>query len=62
LGVWVSIALGWARGLSSRRFTGRYKSLSELRDVLKLDRVTSATSRRLYVFEKCEAGGVAYGS
>ncbi len=39
--------------MSSRRFTGRYKSLEELRDVLKLDRLTSAASRRLYVFEEC---------
>jgi hypothetical protein len=49
------IAVGWTRGLSSRRFTGRYKSLDELRDVLRLGRVTSATSRRLYLFEECEA-------
>jgi hypothetical protein len=49
------IAVGWTRGLSSRRFISRYKSLEELRDVLKLDRLTSATSRRLYVFEECEA-------
>jgi hypothetical protein len=47
------IVVGWTRGLSSRRFTGRYKSLEELRDVLKLDRLTSAASRRLYVFEEC---------
>jgi len=47
------IAVGWTRGLSSRRFTGRYKSLEELRDVLRLDRLTSATSRRLYLFEEC---------
>jgi hypothetical protein len=49
------IAVGWTRGLSSRRFTGRYKSLDELRDVLRLGRVTSATSRRLYLFKECEA-------
>jgi hypothetical protein len=49
------IAVGWTRGLSSRRFTGRYKSLEELRDVLKLDRLTSASSRRLYLFEECGA-------
>jgi hypothetical protein len=49
----VFIAVGWTRGLSSRRFTGRYKSLEELRDVLKLGRVTSASSRRLYLFEEC---------
>jgi hypothetical protein len=49
------IAVGWTRGLSSRRFTGRYKSLDELRDVLRLSRVTSASSRRLYLFEECEA-------
>jgi len=47
------IAVGWTRGLSSRRFTGRYKGLDELRDVLRLDRLTSATSRRLYLFEEC---------
>ncbi len=47
------IAVGWTRGLSSRRFTGRYKSLEELRDVLKLDRLTSAVARRLYSFEEC---------
>jgi hypothetical protein len=47
------IAVGWTRGLSSRRFTGRYKSLEELRDVLKLGRLTSASSRRLYLFEEC---------
>jgi hypothetical protein len=47
------IAVGWTRGLSSRRFTGRYKSLEELRDVLKLDRLTSSASRRLYLFEEC---------
>jgi hypothetical protein len=49
------IALGWTRGLSSRRFIGRYKSLDELRDVLKLDRLTSSASRRLYLFEECDA-------
>jgi hypothetical protein len=49
------IAVGWTRGLSSKRFIGRYKSLEELRDVLKLDKLTSAASRRLYVFEECEA-------
>jgi hypothetical protein len=49
------IAVGWTRGLSSRRFIGRYKSLEELRDVLRLDRVTSASSRKLYVFKECEA-------
>jgi hypothetical protein len=49
------IAVGWTRGLSSRRFIGRYKSLEELRDVLRLDRLTSASSRRLYLFEECEA-------
>jgi hypothetical protein len=49
------IAVGWTRGLSSRRFTGRYKSLEELRDVLRLDRLTSSASRRLYLFEECEA-------
>jgi hypothetical protein len=49
----VFIAVGWTRGLSSRRFTGRYKSLEELRDVLRLDRLTSATARRLYLFEEC---------
>jgi hypothetical protein len=49
------IAVGWTRGSSSRRFIGRYKGLEELRDVLKLDRVTSATSRRLYLFEECGA-------
>jgi hypothetical protein len=47
------IAVGLTRGLNSRRFTGRYKSLEELRDVLRLGRVTSATSRRLYLFEEC---------
>jgi hypothetical protein len=47
------IAVGWTRGLSSKRFTGRYKSLEELRDVLRLDRLTSASSRRLYLFEEC---------
>jgi hypothetical protein len=47
------IAVGWTRGLSSRRFTGRYKSLEELRDVLRLDRLTSASARRLYLFEEC---------
>jgi hypothetical protein len=49
------IAVGWTRGLSSRRFTGRYKGLEELRDVLRLGRLTSATSRRLYLFEECGA-------
>jgi hypothetical protein len=49
------IAVGWTRGLSSRRFIGRYKGLDELRDVLRLDRLTSASSRRLYLFEECEA-------
>jgi hypothetical protein len=47
------IAVGWTRGLNSRRFIGRYKSLDELRDVLRLGRLTSATSRRLYLFEEC---------
>jgi hypothetical protein len=47
------IAVGWTRGLSSRRFIGRYKGLEELRDVLKLDKLTSASSRRLYLFEEC---------
>jgi len=47
------IALGWTRGFSSRRFIGRYKGLEELRDVLRLDRLTSATSRRLYLFDEC---------
>ncbi len=47
------IAVGWTRGLSSRRFIGRYKSLEELRDILRLDRLTSASSRRLYLFEEC---------
>jgi hypothetical protein len=47
------IAVGWTRGLSSRRFIGRYKSLEELRDVLRLDRLTSASARRLYLFEEC---------
>jgi hypothetical protein len=49
------IAVGWTRGLSSRRFIGRYKGLEELRDVLKLGKPTSASSRRLYLFEECEA-------
>ena len=49
------IAVGWTGGFSSRRFIGRYKSLEELRDVFKLDRLTSAVSRRLYIFEECEA-------
>jgi hypothetical protein len=49
------IVVGWTRGLSSRRFIGRYKSLDELRDVLRLDRLTSAIARRFYVFEECEA-------
>jgi hypothetical protein len=39
------IAVGWTGGFSSRRFIGRYKSLEELRDVFKLDRLTSAVSR-----------------
>jgi hypothetical protein len=47
------IAVGWTRGLSSRRFIGRYKSLEELRDVFRLDRLTSASSRRFYLFEEC---------
>jgi hypothetical protein len=47
------IAVGFTKGLSSRRFIGRYKGLEELRDVLRLDRLTSATSRRLYLFEEC---------
>jgi len=47
------IAVGFTRGLSSRRFISRYKSLEELRDVLRLDRLTSASSRRLYLFEEC---------
>jgi hypothetical protein len=47
--------LGWTRGLNSRRFTGRYKGLEELRDVLRLGKPTSATSRRLYLFEECGA-------
>jgi hypothetical protein len=51
----VFIAVGWTRGLSSRRFVGRYKGLEELRDVLRLDRLTSASSRRLYLFEECDA-------
>jgi hypothetical protein len=50
----VFIAVGWTRGFSSRRFTGRYKSLEELRDVLRLGRLTSASARRLYLFEECE--------
>ncbi len=41
--------------MSSRRFIGRYKSLDELRDVLKLGRLTSSASRRLYLFEECDA-------
>jgi hypothetical protein len=49
------IAVGWTRGLSSRRFVGRYKGLEELRDVLRLDRLTSASARRLYLFEECGA-------
>jgi hypothetical protein len=47
------IAVGWTRGLSSRRFIGRYKGLEELRDVLRLDRLTGSASRRLYLFEEC---------
>jgi hypothetical protein len=47
------IAVGWTRGSSSRRFIGRYKGLEELRDVLRLDRLTTASSRRLYLFEEC---------
>ena len=47
------IAVGWIRGLSSRHFIGRYKGLEELRDVLKLGKLTSASSRRLYLFEEC---------
>jgi hypothetical protein len=49
------IAVGWTRGLSSRRFIGRYKGLEELRDVLRLGRLTSSASRRLYLFEECGA-------
>jgi hypothetical protein len=49
------IGVGLTKGRNSRRFIGRYKSLEELRDVLKLSRVTSATSRRLYLFEECGA-------
>jgi hypothetical protein len=49
------IAVGFTRGLSSRHFIGRYKGLEELRDVLRLGRLTSASSRRLYLFEECEA-------
>jgi hypothetical protein len=49
----VFIAVGWTRGFSSRRFIGRYKGLEELRDVLRLDRLTRASSRRLYLFEEC---------
>ena len=47
------IAVGFTRGLSSRRFIGRYKGLEGLRDVLRLDRLTSSASRRLYLFEEC---------
>jgi hypothetical protein len=30
-----------------------YKGLEELRDVLRLRKLTGATPRRLYVFEEC---------
>lgn len=40
--------------MSSRRFIGRYKSIEELRDILKLDRLSSSTIKHLYVFEICD--------
>jgi hypothetical protein len=48
------VAIGWTGGSSSRRFIGRYKSIEELRDLLKLDRLTSSAIKRLYVFEICD--------
>jgi hypothetical protein len=49
------IAIGWTKGLSSKRFIRRYKGLDDLRDIFKLGRLTNATSKRLYVFKECEA-------
>jgi hypothetical protein len=51
------VAIGWTGGLSSRRFIGRYKSIEELRDILKLDRLTSSAIKHLYVFEICDGEG-----
>jgi hypothetical protein len=48
------IAIGWTGGSSSRRFIGRYKSIDELRDLLKLDRLTSSALKHLYVFKICD--------
>jgi hypothetical protein len=45
------VAIGWTGGSSSRRFIGRYKSIDELRDLLRLDRLTSSAIKHLYVFE-----------
>lgn len=48
------VAIGWTGGSSSRRFVGRYKSIDELRDLLRLDRLTSSVLKHLYVFEICD--------
>jgi hypothetical protein len=48
------VAIGWTGGSSSRRFIGRYKSIDELRDLLKLDRLTSSALKHLYVFKICD--------
>jgi hypothetical protein len=51
------VAIGWTGGSSSRRFIGRYKSISELRDLLRLDRLSSSAIKHLYVFEICDGEG-----
>jgi hypothetical protein len=51
------IAIGWTGGSSSKRFIGRYKSIDELRDILKLDRLSSSAIKHLYVFEICDGEG-----
>jgi len=51
------VAIGWTGGSSSRRFIGRYKSIDELRDLLRLDRLTSSAIKHLYVFEICDGEG-----
>ncbi|MDT7890164.1 MAG: hypothetical protein RQ885_14475 [Desulfurococcales archaeon] len=51
------VALGWTGGSSSRRFIGRYKSIDELRDLLRLDRLSSSAIKHLYIFKICDGEG-----
>jgi hypothetical protein len=48
------IAVGQTGGFGSRRFIKRYKSIDELRDILKLDRLSSSAVKYLYIFGECD--------